>query len=106
MKFVYIFIGCFCWPVLAADVPNSEKVQIGQSKADVIAAVGKPASQVTDGDFEYWYYNLSALYGSNPYRAVFKNGQVTEWKLDESRMKEKGSGYSPAIDLSGVFHHP
>ena len=69
---------------------NLYQVHIGQSKAELRAALGAPVKEIVEGSTERWFYEV---YSSDnrkiyPYTATFENGNLAKWDFDTARTKE------------------
>jgi len=67
---------------------NLRKVQIGQSQAEVIEAIGEPSEKSEPGNSEQWLYEITSgdQKSSYPYTADFENGKLVRWYFDSARV--------------------
>ena len=69
---------------------NLYQVHIGQSKAELLAALGQPSKQIVLGSEEKWLYDVYSADNRQiyPYTATFENGTLAKWDFDTLRNAE------------------
>lgn len=86
---IVIFLGA-CSSFSQSREQNLYQVHIGQSKAELRAALGKPTKEVVEGSTERWFYEVYSADNRKiyPYTATFENGNLAKWDFDTARTKE------------------
>jgi outer membrane protein assembly factor BamE (lipoprotein component of BamABCDE complex) len=66
---------------------NVSKIQIGQTKNEVLEILGEPESQSVSGREEKWHYEIitSDERRTDPYTAIFEDGTLKQWYFDTAR---------------------
>lgn len=88
-------LGCALFS--KAQDENLYKIHIGQSREEVIDAVGEPVERILDGPSERWHYDIASRdqRRSYPYTAVFQDNKLNAWYFDTARVGAKHDGESP-----------
>jgi outer membrane protein assembly factor BamE (lipoprotein component of BamABCDE complex) len=86
MSFIFLFLSS-CALFSKSRQENISKVQIGQTKIEIVEILGEPEKQSTAGGEEKWYYDIitSDQRRTDPYTAIFENGVLKRWYFDTAR---------------------
>jgi outer membrane protein assembly factor BamE (lipoprotein component of BamABCDE complex) len=87
------FVGSACSIFSKAREENLNQVQLGQTKAELIALIGEPSDKSEPGTTERWYYEVTSRdeKRSDPYTAVFENDKLKNWYFDAARVEKRSS---------------
>ncbi len=93
----FIFIGVAmiwtlngCGTFSRSREQNLYQVHLGQSRVELVEALGEPARESQDGGQEKWFYQVYSYdrRQTYPYTAIFEHGKLTHWDFDTSRTTE------------------
>ena len=79
-----------CATFSKANEQNLYQVHLGQTKADLLTAMGTPSRQAVDGSSEKRYYEVYSFDYRQiyPYTATFENDKLVHWDFDTRRTSE------------------